>query len=229
MNAVLPMQMRRAVSPYARRLARERGVALPVMVGSGPLGRVVAADVLGYLAAPAPRAPEPDLPLRAAAVLTFSAAVSLAGLYRLAAEAERVGLVIAPEDAAARAAARALEGVAPGLALEVDGRQVMVGTVPGLSVGAERRQRRDALDRGADASATPAAASLLVLEAGRIVPLALPILPGRRFRFVLFTDSVAETGQALLCADGDALTPSRAAALLGAFVAALEHPLALLA
>jgi len=105
----------------------------------------------------------------------------------------------------------------------------MVGTVPGLSVGAERRQRRDALDRGADASATPAAASLLVLEAGRIVPLALPILPGRRFRFVLFTDSIAETGQALLCADGDTLTPSRAAALLAAFVAALEHPLALLA
>ena len=35
---------RTLASPYARRLARERGVALGSLVGSGPNGRIVAAD-----------------------------------------------------------------------------------------------------------------------------------------------------------------------------------------
>jgi pyruvate/2-oxoglutarate dehydrogenase complex dihydrolipoamide acyltransferase (E2) component len=46
-------------SPAARRLARERGVPLRVLVGTGPRGRITLSDVGGYVspAAPAPAAP----------------------------------------------------------------------------------------------------------------------------------------------------------------------------
>ena len=46
---------RRAISPYARRLARERGIALDALPGSGPAGRVVAADILAHVAKPVAR------------------------------------------------------------------------------------------------------------------------------------------------------------------------------
>jgi len=43
---------RTLASPYARRLARERGVALGSLVGSGPNGRIVAADLARAVIAP---------------------------------------------------------------------------------------------------------------------------------------------------------------------------------
>jgi pyruvate dehydrogenase E2 component (dihydrolipoamide acetyltransferase) len=41
-------------TPLARRLARERGLALPVIAGSGPRGRIQAQDVRGFQAPPQP-------------------------------------------------------------------------------------------------------------------------------------------------------------------------------
>lgn len=49
---------RRQVLPTARRLAREHGIDLETLVGSGPGGRIVDADVLDALAAPTPAAVE---------------------------------------------------------------------------------------------------------------------------------------------------------------------------
>jgi pyruvate dehydrogenase E2 component (dihydrolipoamide acetyltransferase) len=46
-------------SPIARRLARERGVDLAAVAGTGPGGRIVKADVEAAGAAPAPAAPTP--------------------------------------------------------------------------------------------------------------------------------------------------------------------------
>src|SRR5438067_5425005 len=47
---------RRRSSPLARKVARELGVSLDQIQGSGPQGRIVAADVKGSVAAPAPGA-----------------------------------------------------------------------------------------------------------------------------------------------------------------------------
>jgi len=44
-------------SPYARTLAKEKGVDLSTLSGTGPSGRVIGKDVLGQPAAPAPAAP----------------------------------------------------------------------------------------------------------------------------------------------------------------------------
>ena len=51
-------------SPLARRIARERGIELATLQGTGPEGRIVAEDVERAVAAPAPAAPvaAPDSP-----------------------------------------------------------------------------------------------------------------------------------------------------------------------
>lgn len=234
MNAVagLQGQSRRAASPYARRLARERELDLATVIGSGPHGRIVAADILSWQPKPADRPAEPlaPPPLASPPVVSFSASVNLAALGRLAADAARVGLDITIEDAAARAAQAALgTDAAGGLAIEAEGRQIRIATATGLSIGAERQLRLTALASGADLSGQPAQASLLVLHAARVTPAALPLLPSRMLRFVLVIDRDREQGHALLCANAQGMTEHRAAAVLEAFISALEQPLALLA
>lgn len=232
MNALaeFPGQPRRAVSPYARRLARERGLDLTELTGSGPDGRVVAADVLSWRPKVV-EAPVADLPAHPSVpVFSLSTSISLAALNRLSADAGRIGLEIAIEDAAGRAVRAALDGEASGgLAIEADGRQVMLAADAGLSIGAERRLRLEALASGTDASGKPALASLLVLRSTRVVPSALPLLPFRKLRFSLFVDHDREVGHALLCADSGKMSEQRAVTVLEAFAQALEQPLALLA
>jgi pyruvate dehydrogenase E2 component (dihydrolipoamide acetyltransferase) len=226
-SAPFPAQPRRAASPYARRLARERDLALDALGGSGPGGRILAADVLAFRQPDPPPAPRPAGP-----PLVFSAAVSLAALARLTADAARTGLVIDVEDAALRAARAALSAVAgagDAITVEAPGRQVLLSAPPGLSIGSERRLRLAALAGEADASGQPAAASLLVLSTARVVPVALPLLPGRVLRLVLAADASRAQGHALLCADPAAVTPAQATDMLDAFARALEEPLALLA
>ena len=51
-----------AISPYARKLAREKGIGLAALTGTGPGGRIIARDVQGAPegeAAPAPPKPQP--------------------------------------------------------------------------------------------------------------------------------------------------------------------------
>ncbi|MBB3771343.1 pyruvate dehydrogenase E2 component (dihydrolipoamide acetyltransferase) [Angulomicrobium tetraedrale] len=78
-------------SPLARRLAKEKGVELADVKGSGPHGRVVAADIAGAkagaakpaaAAAPAPAAPAPAaVPAPAAAAPSNAAVLELAKAY----------------------------------------------------------------------------------------------------------------------------------------------------
>lgn len=225
MTAVLPARAPRpAASPYARRLARERQVSLGIIAGSGPGGRIVAADVVARTASISP--PQPQVAAPRATVIVFSATVRLASLCHLMAEAERVGLEIAIEDVATKAALSVTTG---GVAVEAGGRQVMVCAAAGLSVGAMRRQRLAAMEQGADAAAEPAAASLLVLHSARVVPGFLPPFPGRALRLGLVIDRDTERGHAILCADADAMSDAMAFTALEGFAAALEQPLILLA
>ena len=70
-------QGRFAVSPYAKKLAEEKGVDLSAIQGSGPGGRIVAADVEAAAAGKAPTAPAPA-PAPAAAAAGEAAAEPLA-------------------------------------------------------------------------------------------------------------------------------------------------------
>jgi hypothetical protein len=72
-------------------------------------------------------------------------------------------------------------------------------------------------------------ASLLVMHSNRVVPVSVPLLSGRSMRLVLLVDSRMDQGNAILCADSDAVTEEQARELLEAFVVALEQPLALMA
>ena len=224
---------RRAASPFARKLAHDKAVPLDDLVGSGPNGRIVASDVMAWKAPLAQIEPEPQAPKPTRVPLAFAAAVSLVDLRRLAGEAALVGFPLEVEDAALRAAVVALAGL-PGatgaaVSLEAGGRQILVRAASGLSIGAERRLRQEALERGADVSAEPALASLLVIRSDRVVPVSVPLLPGRSMRLVLLVGSGMDQGNAILCADSETVTEVQAQELLEAFVLALERPLALLA
>jgi pyruvate dehydrogenase E2 component (dihydrolipoamide acetyltransferase) len=69
--AAQPQDGRPPASPLARRLARERGVDLSTVQGSGPHGRVVRADIEAATTPPAPT-PEPAAPTPAAQPLSES-------------------------------------------------------------------------------------------------------------------------------------------------------------
>lgn len=235
MNVAAPLatEPRRAASPYARRLAREKAIALIELVGSGPKGRIVASDVLSCQTPVETLANEKHAPAPSITVITFAAQVSLADLFQLARDAERVGLVFEVLDAALRAARSAFVSAEffdePLIALENESKQILLSQTAGLSIGAERRLRLDAMNADGDVGGEMATASLRVLQASRVTPVSLPLLPGRELRFILVVDKAAEQANALICANSATVSETKAIELLEAFVGALEQPLALMA
>lgn len=65
---------RRLATPHARKLARARGIDLALVPGSGPKGRIKAADVLAAARSAAPAAPAPRAPAAEAVGVPMSAA-----------------------------------------------------------------------------------------------------------------------------------------------------------
>jgi pyruvate dehydrogenase E2 component (dihydrolipoamide acetyltransferase) len=86
-------------SPYAKKLAKDLGVDLYSVTGSGPGGRIVAKDVEAALAAPKKAAPviaaRPDVPLGSTVPFTtMQGAVSKNMVESLAVPTFRVGYTI---------------------------------------------------------------------------------------------------------------------------------------
>jgi pyruvate dehydrogenase E2 component (dihydrolipoamide acetyltransferase) len=78
---------RAKASPLAKKIAAERGVGLDSIQGTGPGGRIVAADIPGKGAAPAPAAPAPaPAPKIEAAAGEGDQRVPLTGMRRVIAE-----------------------------------------------------------------------------------------------------------------------------------------------
>jgi pyruvate dehydrogenase E2 component (dihydrolipoamide acetyltransferase) len=75
-------------SPLAKKIAAERGVGLESIQGTGPGGRIVAADISGKAAAPAPAAPAPAPAPKIQAAVAGEAdeRVPLTGMRRVIAE-----------------------------------------------------------------------------------------------------------------------------------------------
>ncbi len=89
----------RPSSPAARRLARERGIAIDAVAGTGPDGRVVAADVALAGAAPGPSAVVADL--RSLVVASLSHSWQTVPHIHIAGELDATGLAGAKRAAAA--------------------------------------------------------------------------------------------------------------------------------
>jgi pyruvate dehydrogenase E2 component (dihydrolipoamide acetyltransferase) len=218
---------RRAASPYARKLARERGIALDMLRGSGPSGRVVAADVTGLV--PVAEARRRSTGRQASAL---GATVALGTLQRLLADFTEAGTPFGLEDVVLRAAGCALDDV-PG-ATRLEGAPVALETVPQVvfadirksSLAPLRARRLAARAAGEDQSQMPAALSLRPLRASGVRPVMMPLLGGCPMRLVLaIGDNAAE---ALLVFDAATVDEDTAGEFLVRFKGYLEVPLRLL-
>ena len=224
-----PAPRRVAASPYAKRLARERDIALFDLTGSGPDGRIVAADVLGYR--------RPALaPVLAAAVAStvgaFATTLSLGAVEALLAGFADADTPFDLEDVALRAAGCSIDDVAgvtalpeAPVALESGSTQQVFSGLRRLSL-APLRQKRLAAD-AADEAGTPAALSLRIVRSSGIRPVAMPLKAGRAMRLVLTVE--AGQGEALLSFDSATVSEDAAAELLSRFKGYIEKPLRLLA
>ena len=219
---------RRAISPYARRLARERGIAIEQLAGSGPSGRITAADIVAFV-------PKATAPAVAAGPQASALATTLA-LGKLREVLENFGKADVPfalDDAVLRAAGCALDDVpaanrldgAP-VAFEHERRQLVFADIRKGSLGPARSRRLAAIESGLDQSAEPATLAIRLIAAGDIRPVMLPLLPGRALRLVLSAGPAA--GECLLAFDETQVDVDAAAELLTRFKAYLEEPLRLL-
>ncbi len=225
-------------SPYARRLARERALPLDALNGSGPGGRIVAADVLGFVLPAAPPTP-PAVAAPAAAPVAlrtaaFAASVTLKPLRDLLVALEGAGSVFDIEDILLRAAGRAFAetldatkvGGAP-VALEMASRQAVFAAVPEMPLTSLRAVRLAALADNRNDAVIPAALSVRLVSAGDIRPLAMPLLPGRAMRLTACITAAGDCLECLITADAESIDEATAAAWLAALKSLIEHPLRL--
>ena len=232
MNAPL---VRRPASPYARRLARERGVALETLAGSGPRGRVVAADVQAALAVVQPAAvptapPAAVTPAAPAAAMAparafgaFSATIGLGALHELIAAAS---IEVPIEAFLAKAAGRAAGERGRVLRLVgEDGGAVPLEAPAGLAPSEIARRVAAAAAGGVEA-ARPLVLSRLRLTGVRPVAGSLPADCDLRILVVAADDSA--TAEALLVHDAAVVGEAEAARILADFRDGLENPLRLL-
>jgi pyruvate dehydrogenase E2 component (dihydrolipoamide acetyltransferase) len=226
--AATALQPRRAISPYARRLARERGLSLDVLKGTGPNGRIVAADIATYTARPAAPA------ARGQQASALGTTIQLATLLQLLAGFADADTPFILEDVVLRAAGCALDDVpetsnlagAP-VALEQTTGQLVFGDIRKGSLGPLRARRLAAIEAGGDHSGEPATMSLKLLTASDIRPVMMPLKPGRSMRLVLAAGPAS--GECLLSFDAAEVSEDAATEFLSRFKAYLELPLRLLA
>lgn len=231
---------RLAVSPYARRLARERSLPLKALSGSGPGGRILAADVLGFVPVAAPvvesdvvaptAAPSPT----ASRIAAFATSVALGALQDLLAALENSGNIFAIDDVLLRAAGRAFAEIpdaskvgGTSVALELAGRQTVFAVIPEMPLTSLRAMRLAALADGRDETETPADLSLWLLPASDIRPVMMPLLPRRAMRLTVSLNTADGHAECLLIADAASIDEAIAAAWLAALKSTIEHPLRL--
>lgn len=222
---------RTAISPYARRLARERSVPIERLRGSGPRGRIVGADVIAYVMRPV------SAPLALAAPATtssFGTTIAITAITRLLDDFAGAGHDFQLVDAALRALGCALVDM-PDLAgpadrpvaLELGRRQAVFADLHRRSLAPLAARRIEVMASDADDAAAPAMISLRILASTDIRPVLMPLLGDRPMRLVLAAG--ARSAEALLAFDAARVSEDLAAALLGRFKKYLDEPLLLLA
>ncbi|MCB1507882.1 MAG: E3 binding domain-containing protein [Hyphomicrobiaceae bacterium] len=223
-------------TPLARKIARDRAIALEGLQGSGPRGRIQAADVEAALALPQAQSAGPDQkftpePCETAPALPSAEAIRL-GIRIATAPSEAllemlqgacVGAGLA--DIVLLACARAL---GPDASLTVI-RETPEGTTGALVEQAGLAGLRHLAGSGRSGEA-PARSGMTLVDASALglADMTLPLEPGERL--VLAVTAAREGMLALtLSVDPKAVTLQEAARLLHAVERALEAPFALLA
>jgi hypothetical protein len=239
---------RRTASPYARRLARERGIALISISGSGPDGRIVAADIEAFAANRAAAAPRQVV--ASSTVSAFAAIVSLEKLQKLLTDFGGARLSLTLDDMIIRAAALALEAVPSTNRSIGDNDNLPEQVAVGWETGGGNDRREVVLvnahkglvsilhanlaaglsePSGPTATSPSAALSVRRVTHEGIRPTAMPLLAGHTMRLIVSGGEHANTAECLLCFDADAVGEDAAAAFLARFRDDLEMPVRLLA
>lgn len=232
MTAAL-LSPRRAASPYAKRLARERGIGLAQLAGSGPNGRIVAADVIAFV--PGPLATAAGVCQQASAMATT---ISLSTMRLLLADFSAADTAFTLDDVVLRAtgcalddvpAATSLAGAPIALETRLNDRpaQLVFDNVRTGSLGPLRQRRLAAIDAAADELGAEAAMSVRIVVATDIRPVMMPLLPGRSMRLILMAGN--DVGECLLVFDADTIDEDAASEVLSRVKAYLEVPIRLLA
>ncbi|MDG4893648.1 E3 binding domain-containing protein [Mesorhizobium sp. WSM4976] len=228
---------RLAASPYARRLARERNLLLETLRGSGPEGRILAADVLHFVLvdAPADRPAAAPAPAIAASIAAFATSIALGPLHELLAALESSAKVFDIDDILLRAAGSAFIEISDAtpvaeakVAVELDNRQVVFPTTSGMSLTSLRAMRLAAQADDRDDSQEPAVLSMRLLPRGDVRPVMMPLSPGRPMRLTVSVGTAGDHAECLLTADAARVDEASSTAWLAALKSAIEHPLRLL-
>ncbi|HMK79736.1 MAG TPA: biotin/lipoyl-containing protein [Xanthobacteraceae bacterium] len=223
------------VTPLARRLAGEAGIDLTKLKGSGPHGRIVAADIES---ATRTRAPAPAPAAQAAAQITLTADVAIGQALGLCEQASAMQTAeIELIDVVARAWALALRraSLETNIALMIGDNRSTIRDAAGQSLTAIAAMRRDGAAAEAHAATAVSMATLpgIVSIADVLRPPATTILsigaprrapvegPDGSVRFI---DAVVVT----LSCDPATIDAARGAELLSAFKGFVEQPVTMI-
>lgn len=226
---------RRPATPYARRLGREQGLDLSSIAGSGPHGRIVAADVMAYVAPAAAAAVAAGA--AGPAVSAFAVTVDLTNTQKLLADFGAAGLGVTLDALLVRSAALALEAASEarteaGISIgwesgtAVESRETVIADAHlGLLSGVFARLG----DHSSEDMTANAMLSMRRIAQTGVRPVAMPLLPGRARRLIVSAGANAAMADCLLCFDATTVAEDAAAELLARFRDGLETPLRLLA
>jgi len=218
------------VTPLARRLAGEAGIDLSNVKGSGPHGRIVAADIEAARAAPAPAAGQ------AAASLVLTADIALRDALALCADVKAIALADVIVKAWATALRRVLPDASDSIALAADN-PVLIRDAASRSLTAIAAARREP---PAAADARRAATAVFIAAVPGIASVALAVRPpqiamlsigSRRRAPVEAPDGAAvfaDTVTATLACDPGAANAALAAELLATFKGFVERPVTMI-
>lgn len=210
-------------TPRARKLARERGVNLAQMRGTGPRGRIIAADI-DSVAEPA--GPSTRNGRIAALGMTFDPAPAAT----LCASFAKAGLDVDVEDAiigaviASLAAARDAGDAPNTLSFRSSGGDLRFDGAPAMSLSAIHRAR-SAEPSPAQVATTAPALSLEIVRGDGLAALFLQPFHGLEMRLMI---SIGDDARANLFFDEDRLSPALVASILGLLKQRLELPVLLL-
>ncbi|MDE1991887.1 MAG: E3 binding domain-containing protein [Rhizobiaceae bacterium] len=231
---------RQFVSPYARKLARERGIALVDITGGGPMGRIVAADILSFTKAPVAVSdvavpPTHDASHREPAVVVgvIASTVDLGKLQNLRAQFSAVQLSISVDSFFVRAAGRGLAqlqlqgaiGWETGIGSER--REIEIADAVGSSLGV-LQSRIEATEPFVADLKPPVSLLIRRITQSRVRAVSMPPLPGHGMRLVIraIGDNAIEC---TLSFDTGRVNEDDAIGFLAQFTDDLEAPFGLLA
>jgi pyruvate dehydrogenase E2 component (dihydrolipoamide acetyltransferase) len=216
-----------SATPYARRLARDRGIPLAAIAGTGPNGRRTGRDVLAHVATPEPL-PAPAA-TAAPATAALAATISLTAIAGLLPQFESFEPEIELIDVCLKAAAATLrnsDALAGAAIVPAPSGRVLDG-LDRLTLGAIAALRRE--DAGAPPSPDRPVLEVSWLARDGIRPIALPLRPGAAARIMLAGTLASPQAECLMSYDPARLDDTAAADFLLAFRGWLEVPLRMIA